>query len=311
MRAGLIAALLGLLAAGTAGSWSLLWVLIPAVVAAAMLVAWRFGAWGFAVPAVAAGAALAAGLAGALWAWWIPAAALTGVWTGLREEGGRNSAGERAWHLAPVLVLAVVLPWLPGYGALRGRLDTTIVQMQHAFEAEAPRHYSPQQLRDAEAAMQMMVKMEREVVVPYLLPTLLFGWVALLVAAGRMFAARIAGLLRWPPLTSTALSDWRVPDGVLWTFLAGLAVLAIAWAPAAPSGWTLLLAAGLGFGVQGIAVVSSLMLRRGVPAVVIALTMVVIAVVAPVFVLTAAALGLSDAWLDYRRLEPTADGGQP
>jgi hypothetical protein len=28
----------------------------------------------------------------------------------------------------------------------------------------------------------------------------------------------------------------------------------------------------------------------------------------PMFVLSTAALGLSDVWLDYRRLEPVADG---
>jgi uncharacterized protein YybS (DUF2232 family) len=157
----------------------------------------------------------------------------------------------------------------------------------------------------------------RHVVLPHLLPTALFLWIALLASAGRLFAARAAAALRWPPLTRTRLAEWRVPDGVLWTFLVGLAVCVLAsfgapLASAAPSGWTLLLNAGLGFGVQGIAVVVSLLFARGVPAAVVALTLLfVFAVAMPVIILTAVALGLSDAWLDYRRLEPTVDGGQP
>jgi len=44
-----------------------------------------------------------------------------------------------------------------------------------------------------------------------------------------------------------------------------------------------------------------------VPASIIALTLLfVFAVALPVFVLAAAAMGLSDAWLDFRRLEPAS-----
>jgi hypothetical protein len=77
----------------------------------------------------------------------------------------------------------------------------------------------------------------------------------------------------------------------------------------APTAWTLLLNAGLGYCVQGIAVVESLLLARGVPSPIIVLTMLfVFAVAMPiVFMLTTAAVGLSDVWLDYRRLEPTPD----
>jgi hypothetical protein len=61
--------------------------------------------------------------------------------------------------------------------------------------------------------------------------------------------------------------------------------------------------------VQGVAVVESLLLARGVPPPVIILTMLFVFMIAmPMFVLTMAALGLSDVWLDYRRLEPVADG---
>jgi hypothetical protein len=67
----------------------------------------------------------------------------------------------------------------------------------------------------------------------------------------------------------------------------------------------------LGFGVQGIAVVESLLLARGVPPSVIVVSLLfVFAVAWPVFMLSAVAVGLSDVWLDFRRLEPTPHGDE-
>jgi len=61
--------------------------------------------------------------------------------------------------------------------------------------------------------------------------------------------------------------------------------------------------------VQGVAVVESLLLARGVPPPVVVLTMLfVFMIFMPYFVLAATALGLSDVWLDYRQLESVADG---
>jgi hypothetical protein len=61
--------------------------------------------------------------------------------------------------------------------------------------------------------------------------------------------------------------------------------------------------------VQGVAVVESLLLARGVPPSIIALTFVfVFAMAAPVFLLGAVCVGLSDVWLDYRRIESVPDG---
>lgn len=308
-RSLLVAVLLGLLAADTPGPWAVLWLAVPAAVAASTLVAWRFGRWGLLLPLALAGGALALGAKGALWAWWIPAAALTGAWNGLREEGGLDGSGDRAWHLLPVLLFAVLIPWLPGYSALQGRLLADIDAMRRLLESETLRSLQGQQLKDAQTGLELSVRMYRDVVVPYLLPASWFAWIAMLAGAGRMFAARGARVLRWPFLARASLTRWRMPDGVLWTFIAGLALVVLGWKPALSGGWTLLLAAGAGFVVQGIAVVAALLLARGVPSAVIILSIVVIAVLAPVFFVTVAALGLSDVWLDYRRLESAGDGG--
>ena len=149
----------------------------------------------------------------------------------------------------------------------------------------------------------------RAALLPNLVPTLLFAWIAFLALSGRSLAARISDWLRWPALTRLRLVEWRLPDAAIWPLLAGLGLLVGQWPAWAPTAWTLLINSGVGFCVQGIAVVESLLLARGVPPSVIALTLMFVCVLAmPVFMFTTAVLGLSDFWLDFRRIEPPAPG---
>jgi len=287
--------------------WGALWLAIPAAVAAALLVAWRFGAWGLIVPGLLAVAAPLLAGPGSLWAWWIPAAAFTGVWMGIREEHGA-SPGERAWMLLPALLLAAALPWTVRYPSLVSGVEREMrlgdSQMVEVFRQFG---YASDRLTAVQRALGENAKL-RLAALPQVLPTVLFVWIVLLVAAGRALASRVTGPLRWPDLTRGRLMEWRLPDGALWTFLAGLGLLVSPWAAWAPTAWTLLLNTGLGYCVQGIAVVESLLLARGVPPSIIVLTMLFVFLIAmPVFVLTTAAVGLSDVWLDYRRLEPAPD----
>jgi uncharacterized protein YybS (DUF2232 family) len=235
-----------------------------------------------------------------LWAWWIPVTSLTGVWMGMREEGV-PSAGERAWMLLPVLLLAAGLPWTLHYPDLVGRVNHELrASDSQLVDIWRQLGYPPDKFTTLQSV--------REKALPQLMPTVLFVWVALLVAAGRALSARIAAVLRWPPLSRTHITAWRLPDGALWLLLLGLAVLIAQWTAWKPTAWTLLLNTGLGFCVQGIAVVESWFLARGVPPAIIVLTMLfVFGVATPLFMLTAAAVGLSDVWLDYRGLEPSAD----
>lgn len=308
LRGALLALLLALLGVQHPAPWGALWLAVPGAVAVALLAAWRWGRWGLAVPLALGVGALALGGPGSTWAWWTPAAALVGAWMGLREEGGGPAAGERAWLLLPLLVLAAGLPWSPQYGALVAGVE----REWRAAEAATPEFWRQLGVApDRVAALERQIEQQaglRAKALPHVLPTVLFVWMALLVAGGRSFAARAARALRWPSLSGARLRDWRLPDGALWVFLAGLALLVAGWPAWAPTGWTLLLNAGLGFCLQGIAVVESLLLARGVPPSIIILTLLFVFTVAlPAFVLTTAALGLSDVWLDYRRLEPADD----
>ena len=145
---------------------------------------------------------------------------------------------------------------------------------------------------------------------PNLLPSLLFLWMALLVVAGRDVSAWLADRLHWPALSRARFVEWRLPDGAIWLLIGGMGLLLGGFKAWGPTAWTLLIVPALGYCVQGIAVVESLLLLRGVPPPIITLTLLFVFVMAlPVFVLTTACVGLSDIWLDYRRLEAVSDGG--
>ena len=299
----LLAALLALFALQSPPPWAELWVLVPAGVAVSLLAGWRFGVWGTLVPVALFGAAI--GLEGprSLWVWWVPVTALTGVWMGLRED--RNATpGARAWMLLPVLLLAVGLPWMFRYQDLIQNLERELRLGDQQFLELARQLVSAgDRLATIERAVAENAKVRGQML-PYLVPSTVFVWMALLVWAGRLIAGRVAGALRWPPLSRARLSEWRLPDGAVWLFLIGLALLVAQWSAATPAAWTLLLNAGLGYCIQGIAVVESLLLARGVPPSVIVVTMTfVFALATPVFMLTTVAVGLSDVWLDYRRMD--------
>ena len=282
--------------------------------------AWRFGARGVAGAGGAArGGALAlGGPARRCGRGGSRSAALTGAWMGLREEGGGPALGERAWMLLPVLVLAAALPWLPRYArAGRARVERELTR----GDAAAARAAAPAGLQPASgcATLERSGDRERRRCGTQALP---------LRAPDRAVrvdrrcwsrrAARSPRASRRAAALAAAVARARCATGgcrtrALWLLLAGLALLLVAW-PAWRADRLDAAAAtrGSGYCVQGIAVVESLLLARGVPPPVIVLTMLfVFAIAMPVFILTTAALGLSDVWLDYRRLEPVPDGDRP
>lgn len=300
----LLVGLLSLLALQMPSPWGGLWILVPAAVAVSLLVGWRFGAWGVVVPVALFVGALAVAGADALWVWWIPVSGLTGLWMGLREEGEGPRSGARAAMMLPVMLLAVGLPWMLQYPDLLRNVerelatgDRRFLDILHGLGSSGERFAAMQRAMEDNAEL-------RRRALPHLVPTFVFVWMAVLVAAGRTIASRLAGTMRWPALARASLSGWRLPDGALWLFLAGLAGVVLEWHGALPAAWTLLLTAGLGFCIQGIAVVESLLLARGVPPSIIVLTLVFVFTLAlPVFLLSTVSVGLSDVWLDYRRLE--------
>ncbi len=308
LRGLLLVLALALFAVATPPPWAGLWFLVPAATAAALLLAWRFGRIGWLLPVgLAAGAVWVDGPS-SLWAWWVPAAAATGAWMGSTEERGAPS-GRRAGMLLPVLVLAAALPWAIHYRDLIGGLEReTRASDAQTIEILRSMGTTGDRLASVQRSIAEMERLLPERL-PRTVPTLLFLWVALLVAAGRALASWVSGWLRWPALRPGFLRDWRLPDGALWTLIAGLALVLSPWTAWAPTAWTLLLNAGFGFCVQGAAVVESLMLARGIPLSIVVLTLLFVLTIAPqMFLITTGALGLSDVWLDFRRIEAAPEG---
>jgi hypothetical protein len=307
-----LAGVLALLALQSPQPWGGLWLLVPGCLAASLLAAWRFGRWGVLVPIVLFIAALVTEGMGSLWVWWIPVASLSGTWMGLREEGGGPAAGQQAWMLLPVLLLAAGLPLMLGYPKLIAIVANALRENDaHSLELLKQLGIAAERQVELERTLAEVTPI-REHILPNVLPSVIFVWMVLLVSAGRALSSRVARLLKWPPLSRASFRAWRLPDGVLWILLASLAMLVAQWRDAIPTAWTLLINAALGYCVQGVAVVESVLLARGVPLSVIVLTMLfVFTVASPVFMLTTAALGLSDVWLDYRRLEPHPEEEHP
>lgn len=298
---------------GSAGTWGAMWLLVPGAVATGLLLAWRFGRVAVVLPAGLAATSIALAVAGAggppVWATaWAPLGAATGVWMGLREEGGGPGIGERAWMHVPLLALAALLPVTPGFGHSMDRFDRLLrVQQETLLKASETAKW-PVELRDELQRKVQSPPEARRRELMFLVPNALFLWAVVLVAAGRSLAARLATVLGWPELSRSALRTWRLPDAAVVPLLAGLALLVFAdraWQPVAA---VLLVHSGLGYSVQGFAVVESVLRSRGMPPAIVTLILVFVIAVSLMWALPAlAVVGLSDMWLDYRRLEPSRD----
>ena len=305
---------LALAGLGTPWPWAALWVAVPLVVSGALLLAWRFGAVAFVFPAVLAllAALLVAFPVAGIQSWhlvWLPAAALTGAWMGVREEGGGPSLGERAWMHAPILAAAVALPVLPGLVGALTRLEARARAEEQQVLRTLPGPATPGTWRHLMEQSTSLPPDDRVRMLRYLSPNLVFAWMVLLVSAGRSLAARGAAWRGWPPLSRSPLATWRLPDGALAPLLVGLALALFvneAWRPGAV---VLLAQSVLGYSVQGLAVTQSVLLARGVPPVFVLLMMLfLLAFTLPVFLPSVALVGLSDVWLDFRRLEASPGG---
>lgn len=305
---------LGLAGLGTPWPWAALWLAVPLAVAGSLMLAWRFGPLALALPAVLAVLAavcIAYPVAG-LRAWhvvWLPAAALTGAWMGLREEGGGPSLGERAWMHAPILAAVVALPVLPGLVDALSRLETRARAEEQQMLATLPGPSTPGTWRHIMEQSLELPAADRVRMLRYLTPNLVFAWMVVLVSAGRSLAARATAWRGWPALSRAPLSGWRLPDGALVPLLAGIALALFAGEAWRPGAVVLLVQSVLGYSVQGFAVTRSVLLERGVPPVFILVTMLFLfAFTLPVFLPSVALVGLTDVWLDFRRLEASPGG---
>jgi hypothetical protein len=315
VRAVLLVGSLALSALVTPWPWAALWLAVPVVVATSLLLTWRYGP-----PAMMLTVALAIGAAllvafpvAGFRSWhllWLPVASLTGVWMGSREEGGGPSLGERAWMHAPILAAAFVLPILPGMSGALTRVEAQARVEEQQMLATLPGPSKPGTMRQMMEDSAKLPAADRVRMLTFFAPNFLFGWMVILVAAGRSLAARLAIWRGWPPLSVSPLTGWRLPDLALAPLIAGLAIALFATPTWWPGAALLLGQSALGYSVQGLAVAHSSLIARGVaPAFVLLLLVFLFVFTLPVFLPSAALLGLSDVWLDFRRLEASPNEG--
>ena len=309
------AGLLGILALILLGQlltpdpWTYLWPVLPVAGAAALLLAQtgvRAAGW---VPPLFCAVTLALfRVADQPWAWCLLAGVVAAALLGLAERQGRDDAS-RLWAYLPLVVLAAGFPLAPGYKEFVERVVAAI-RFQEARQVASLRDvaFRPDQRIAFEQFVHAVT--DRQVtVVQAVLPTLLFAWIALLVQLAERMAHRLAELVRRPLAPPMPFTAWRLPAGAVWLFIAGLALVAAREAKIEPVGLNLAAATGLAFGVQGLAVLKSVLSSQGMaPGMVMMLFVFVWFMLGPVLLLAATGVGLMDLWLDFRHLEPRENG---
>ncbi len=312
------AGLLGILALILLGQlltpdpWTYLWPVLPVAGAAALLLAHTgVPAAGWLPPLFCAVTLALFRVADQPWAWCLLAGVVAAALMGLAERQGRGDAS-RLWAYLPLVVLAAALPLAPGYKEFVERVVAAI-RMQEVRQIASLRDvaFRPDQRLAFEQFVGAVT--DRQVtVVQAVLPTLLFAWLALLVHLAERMAHRLAELVRRPLAPTMPFTAWRLPVGAVWLFIAGLALVAAREARIEPVGINLAAATGLAFGVQGLAVLKSVLSSQGMaPGMVMMLFVFVWFVLGPVLLVAATGVGLMDLWLDFRHLEPRSDGGEP
>jgi hypothetical protein len=312
------AGLLGILALILLGQlltpepWTYLWPVLPVAGAAALLLAQTgVPAAGWLPPAACL---VVLALTGAIvepWAWCLLAGTFAASLLGLAERDGRDDS-MRLWGYLPILVLAAAFPLAPGYREFIERV-VAAVKGQEARQLAALKDvtFRPDQ-RLALEQFVGAVTARQVTIVQAILPTLLFAWVALLVHLAERMAHRLAELVRRPLAPSRSFTAWRLPAGAVWLLIGGLALVALQEAKLAPVGINLAAATALAFGVQGLAVMKSVLSSQGMaPGMVMMLFVFVWFMLGPNLLAAATGVGLMDLWLDFRRLEPRADGHEP
>jgi len=285
----------------TPAPWHVLWLAVPGLGALGYLGNLHRLRWGWLAPLGAAVWMLVSGEYASIWAWLLVGGVASASLLGLARGQGAPSA-RGLWAFLPLLSLSAVFPFSSLYapamdGAQRGieriAQDAYEGYRQMGIEGGSLGEMA-QWLHQATIAWTWLVR--------HLLPKFLFGFGAVLVALAVLLARRAARAAGKPIAGSESFARFRLPEGAIWLLLVALAMVALRRPDLVPAGVNLALCVGLGYCLQGIAVLDFALLARGQPPGIIwILFLFVLLFAVPVLAVTSTGLGLIDVWVDLRR----------
>ena len=285
------------------GPWSMLWPVVPVLGAASLLLSQtQLPAIGWLVPALTLAGLALAGAASEPWGWCLAAGTMASAMLGFAEKEGATIE-KKAWAYLPVLTLAALFPLAPGYVAF----VADAVGKLHAEEARqlAVLDQTPMAVEQKVAAGQLIASgiQFALVLAQNVLPTFLFVWIALLVSLAERMARRLAELVKRPLAEPVPFERLRMPDGMVWLLILGIAVVTLRDPKTVPVGLNLALAVTLAFALQGLSVVKVFLVSHGMtPGLIALLFLFTTLTMWPILPLACAGVGLMDLWLDFRRL---------
>jgi hypothetical protein len=286
------------------GPWSMLWPVVPVLGAASLLLSQtQVPAIGWLIPALTLAGLFIFGAAAEPWGWCLAAGNLAAAMLGFTATGEK-----RAWAYLPVLTLAALFPIAPGYA----EFVSHAVAKLHAEEVRQLAVVDTMAADQKLAAGQLISSgiQFALVLAQNVLPVFLFVWIALLVHLSERMARRLAELVKRPLPESLPFERLRMPDGMVWLLILGVALITLRDARSVPVGLNLSIAVGLAFALQGLSVVKVFLVAHGMTPGLIALLFLFTALTMwPILPLACAGVGLMDLWLDFRRLEAGAPEG--
>jgi uncharacterized membrane protein YjjB (DUF3815 family) len=292
--------------------WMVLWPVLPVVGAAALLLSQTpYPLLGWLLPLGAISAVFALGAQGQTWGWCLAAGSVAAALLGLAERQGQ-SLERRAWAYLPVFALAAVIPLAPGYAQFIGAAADAIKSEEGRQLAVLQ---STPMAADQKVAAEQLIASGIQfglLLAQNVLPMFLFVWVALLVHLAERLARRLADLVRRPLTGNFPFEQLRLPDGMVWLLVVGILLVVVRDPRTVPVGVNLAGSVALAFALQGLSVVKVYLVTHGMtPGLIALLFLFTLLTMWPILPLACAAVGLMDLWLDFRRLEPRAEGEEP
>ncbi|MCA9751895.1 MAG: DUF2232 domain-containing protein [Gemmatimonadetes bacterium] len=227
------------------------------------------------------------------------AAVATGIWVGVRNAGG--SAWRAVLFATLPFALWTVFLAAKGYDPFPADFRTWF----DSIVAESRSNWPPERWAELEASTESALAFARRTWVASEVT-----WFAALLAIAAGLARRLAPHGEWP--AREPFVRLEVPDGFVGVLILGLAAVLLGQGVVETVGWNLVFASALVFAARGLAIQCFWMDRGRLGMLArVAYFLASVLLFLPVFAFVTSALGLFDAWFDFRRHRDEGKGSNP